>query len=365
MYGGFVNKFLFYLVAFLPLPFLIGCPGKGGSNNNSNVVIGGIPAGGFGFLGTLVSINPSTCGGATSATVTISQAGYAGGGNAICTQPVAIGGQFNCPVPANTQYFISVQTVGGGCSVQGNMSPLTSGSPPLQVCLGGGCTCYNYQNCLRSKAQSDVSSIQLGFPGSGDLKINSSALYLKSSKNTPFELEATTSNGNNILNGEGHWKGSLATDGTMSVGSESVVDKLTYSAQVDASLLQYSQGFCDASSVAARVSASHAAELGYSPKAIESIYAGFASLSGRVCVYPQTDAEISRAVTLKSNLTMNTYRLWLIVVEENQLGANLKSITRPKNALAKAGDKIAKSRKIASSNDLLVEEIGLGFLIKK
>ncbi len=370
MYGGFVKKILL-LLAILPLPFLVACPGKGGSNNSN--VVGGISGGRvqiaqgtYAFAGTVTQINPSC--GSNVATITVTQGnnGY-NTGAAICTATVGAGGIFNCPVPAYGTYYIrastSVNGQYGGCSVGGQMQALTNGDQGMQICLGGGCTCYT-QNCSISKSTTDLSSISTPFPGAGDLKIESSAIYLSSTAATTFDISAEASSGNNLLNTSGSWKGSLASDGTLTIDKETI-DNLSYSAQVDASLLQYAQGFCDTSAAAATKSANYARQLGFSDKAAQAVHKSFATVTARVCVYPQGDAEISRVVTLKSVETLNTNRVWFIVVEESQLTASLKTISRPKAEGIALRKKMDSSRKIANDNELLVEEVALGFLIKK
>jgi hypothetical protein len=208
------------------------------------------------------------------------------------------------------------------------------------------------------------SSIVASFPGSGDLKINSSAIYLSSSNPTSFEVSVEASNGNELLNTSGTWKGSLAADGSLSLNSEKT-DSLSYSAQVDAKLLQYEQGFCDTVASAASKSANYTRQLGMSDKAAQAVQDGFSTLNERVCVYPQGETEISRAVTLKSPAKLNTNRVWFIVVEESQLSAGIKSISRPKAEAIAAVKKAITGRKIASDNGLLAEEVALGFVIKK
>jgi PKD repeat protein len=365
--GAFMKQYLILLL--LPFFVLASCSKKSDDAAPATGVNNGLVTtanGTYAMAGSVLIY--SSCG-TTTATITVSNyTGYSMG-TTISSVQVATGGTFNVPVAPGT-YVLSATA--GSCSptpVYGQA--LTNGQTAYRVCLSTG------SECPRSKATETGGTIAIPSTGNGELNFDVANIYLSSKKAATFNLNLNFTNGNNLLNAvpsitQG-WSGSVGADGSLKLGNFGS-DHLSYSAQVDASLLQFEEGFCELKATASARSADYLKQSGFSAKAVTDFQAAFAqaSTAERVCVYPQTNT-VDRVVTYKTDDKLSSNRVWFVVLEDNQQAAVKKAlpgklaslVSRPKTDGFAALKKNSAKRQIASENDLLAEEWALGFIVVK
>ena len=173
---------------------------------------------------------------------------------------------------------------------------------------------------------------------------------------------------------DGAWKGTVAADGGLKVGDVSA-DHLSYGSQVDAGLLQFNQSFCGSASDAIQQMQNYAQASGFSAKAIAGMKAAWDTqgVNYAVCVYPQESKIADSVVALKSDNSLNANRTWFAVIPSSDVAGKkftpsdkiAKLTSKAKVGILVAAKKTLESRKVASDNELLAEELGIGFLIQK
>jgi hypothetical protein len=333
--------------------------------------------GAYVIAGTVSSIN-AVCG-TTTANVTVSYStsnGYSyTQGAVIGTAAAAVGTTFNIGVPTYTNYCLSATA--GQCSVtRCDVPALTNGNQAYNITLGGSSNC-SFGYCYKATSR-DSGTLSVAYAGNGDLEIDPAQIFFSSNKVTPFDLTLSFSSGNDLLSSvpaeaQG-WDGSVAADGSLKVNGASL-DHLSYAAQVDASLLQYNQGFCGSKGDALNKAATYLQQSGFADKSIQAFKTSWsqASIAENICLYPQDTATLDRAVSYKTNSKITANRVWFIIVSNN-LQANNKKLseklakllpTQPKSDALLALKKHPVDRKIASDSDIIADEWALGFVIQK
>lgn len=377
----------FILILSVALAMLTSCNKKG--NDSAPVVTGGVvngvvntAAGTYVVAGT-VNVNASC--GTTTATVAVNN-GASG------STSVGTGSSFSFPTGAGT---FTLTASAGTCNVSGQVPALTNGQTPYTICLSatagvcqtgyaGGCTYNPYYRCKASYAESSASSastIDNAFPGNGDFFIDTTQIYITPKKAGSFKISMTHSGGNDLLKStpslvDGAWSGDVATDGKITVGSESV-SYLSYASQVDAGLMQFSSGFCGTATEATQKMIEYLQASGFASKAVSGFQSAWTArgMNEDICVYPQDSKTADNVATLQSESKMDTNRIWFAIAPYASKSANASKVVVPEkiakmipktkvDALA-ALKKNSASRKIASDNDLLAQEWGFGFLIQK
>lgn len=215
-----------------------------------------------------------------------------------------------------------------------------------------------------------------GTPGTGQ-SLFESDIRTVSKKETSFAYELAFNEGNDWVFvspafENRAWTLTARTDGKVKVG-EVAYDSLILQTQIDRALLQFSAGFCGSAAEINTKALDYAEALGFTAESRELLgkrltqqTKGFTT---PLCAYPQDQSQIGKAIEAKSTKPVESRRLWFLLVPQLST-ADLKKIDGP-GFSAPATDALvavksgSKSRGIATAAELLVEELGAGYLVQK
>lgn len=311
------------------------------------------------------------------------------------SRQVQNGGSFDFRVNPGTYQLYATA---GTCSVSGQVGTLSGNVQPYSICLGSACQSGQYKMTKMSasemktvfKADDDAGPYcawnvygcqgQI-YPGTGNVIVGPSNIFLKAKSETAVTLNLEYSKGNNAFAaipslGSKGWNVTVKTDGSLAEGSINH-KALSYDAQVDDKLLQFSDGFCDKRENLVARMAKYLSVSGFSENSVAdftSTWEKHMPVNPTICVYPQGEEQIQKTVNYKSSVALEARRLWFILVPQLETAvARIRPIPyglasyalKPKTDAFVEAKKALKTRKIANDAALLAEEIAVGFLIER
>lgn len=222
------------------------------------------------------------------------------------------------------------------------------------------------------------------YPGTGTVGVGKPNLYFYVNKPTKIKLDLEFKDGSNVTAavpglGQAGWDVEVQADGKIkSLADNTVWDYLFYEGQVHHKDLQMSKAFKVKRDEAAKAMANYLNQEGFNDRTIKDFE--YHQTTNKMppneeyYIYPQNNSHIDPIVQYKTTSKLVQKKIWFLIVPV-LTDAQLKLKKTP-TFFASAFDtkkvqtiavnkNTGKQRQLANSDDILVEEWGVGYLLEK